>query len=67
MNEYLNLEEAMTSWGNKPHARIKGEKATLCGLAPYDATHTYRRVFRTQIDLDPRKLTCKKCRKELGL
>jgi hypothetical protein len=61
------LEEAMTNWGDKTHARVKGEKATLCGLKPYVGTNIYRNVFRTWIDVRPQFVTCKKCRKEMGL
>ena len=66
-----SLEGAMTVYGNKYHARIKGEQGTLCGLKPtgYDNGHGGARVtvYRVDIDVRPRLVTCKKCRKEMGL
>lgn len=65
------LEGAMTFYGNRYHARIKGQKATLCGIAPtnYANGHGGARVtvFRVDVDVRPRLVTCKKCRKEMGL
>lgn len=66
-HEMKTLEGVMTSWGNTPHARVKGETATLCGLKPFVGANTRRTVYRTQIDVVPDLVTCKRCRRHMGL